>query len=358
MEGVFTIQEEISLAIADNLKVTLLGLEKAVIVKRPTENLEAYNLALKGKYYHEMLTPEGLHKAIKLYEQALHLDPNFALAYVWLAEAYFHLVYHGGVPPVEAYPRASEYANKALEIDNTIAEAYSRLGSISMDYDWDWEAAERYFKQALQLNPNLAFSLSDYSILLTHTGRNEEAIPMAIRAQERDPLSLWSNYCVGYAYYCDHQYDRAIEVFQMTLAMYPNYAPAHYSLGAVYGTKLMYKEAIAAYERAVELSDRDPSALSLLAYVYYEFGEKSKAGELFDIIKQRSKDEYVPPSSFYIIHKARGDEDLAYKWFEQAVKERDSLLLWVINSPIAGVIPDEPRYNTLLKKVGLEKYQH
>jgi serine/threonine-protein kinase len=358
LEGVFAIQDEISLSIAANLKVKLLGEEKAVIVKRPTENLEAYNLYLKGGYYHAMLTPEGLHKAMKFYEQALQKDPNFALAYVGMASAHRHLPFFGGGTPSEAFPRAIEYANKALEIDNAIALAYIILGDISMYYDWDWEASERYYEKALQLNPNNADALSNYSNLLTHTGRIDEAIDMALRAQELDPLSSWTNYSVGYAYFSDLQFDKAIEGVQMTLAIDPNSLFAHFLLGEIYLEKSVYEEAIAAYEKAVELSGGAPIYMALLANTYYEFGEKSKAEELFEIVKQKSRDGYVPPTALYLIHKAQGEEDLAYECAERAYKERDFYLIIGIISPIEGyVLPDEPRYNALLKKLGLEKYQ-
>jgi TolB-like protein/Tfp pilus assembly protein PilF len=358
LESIFDIQDEISLAIVDNLKVQLLGEKKTAIVKRPTENLEAYNLYLKGTYYLEMLTPEGLQKALEHFEQALQKDPNFALAYVGMAKGYYHLSF-GAVSSIEAFPRAIEYATKALEIDNTIAETYTILGDINIYFYWNWEAAERYYKQALQLTPNLANIHSGYSVLLTLTKRNKEAIAEAIRAQELDPLSSWSNFSIANAYYFDHQYDRAIEVLQMTLAKDPNLILAHSILGGIYRSKLMSKEAIAEYEKAVELSSEAHVFIGDLAMIYYEFGEKAKADRLFDRLKQISRDEYVPPSSFYLIHKARGEEDLAYEWFERAVNQRDSWLLWLIIDPIEqGRIPDEPRYNTLLKKVGLEKYQH
>ena len=357
MNDVFAIQDEISLAIVDNLKVKLLGEEKAVIVKRPTEDLEAYNLFLQGEYFRLKLTGDGDQKAIEYYEQALQKDPNFARAYIGIADVHYNLSFIG-VPPIEAIPRAIAYANKALEMDNTIAEAYIRLGDISMTYDWDWEAAEQYFKQALQLNPNLASPFANISVLLTYTGRSEEAIAEALRAQVLDPLSGWTNVVVARAYYIDHQFDRAIEEYKIVLAMHPDDVMILIFLGMSYGAKSMYKEAIAVYEKTVELSGGEAVAMALLAITYYQFGEKAKADELFDIVKQRSKDGYVPPVSLYLIHKIQGEEDLAYEWFERAVNQHDSNLLYLIVDPdLKDRIPDEPRYNALLKKIGLEKYQ-
>lgn len=222
----------------------------------------------------------------------------------------------------------------------------------------DWKAAERNFKKALQLNPNSARIHIYYSVLLTYTERNEEAIVEAKRAQELDPLSKWISYMVALAYLWDHQYDRAIEELQMVLAMDPNYWQAHSQLGNAYLAKLMSEEAIAEYEKVIDLSGGGNGDMAFLAITYYEIGEKAKAEQLFDNLMQRSRDEYVPPMFFYLIHKARGELDLAYEWLEQALNEHDSYLPWIRVHPIERYrIPDEPRFNELLKKMGLEKYQ-
>ncbi|GAH60327.1 unnamed protein product, partial [marine sediment metagenome] len=245
MEDVFAIQDEISLAIVGALKVKLLKTEKAAIVKRHTEDLEAYNLYLKGNYYWQMMTAEGFEKAIECFEQALKKDLDYALAYCGIANTYYAISYYGNVPPNEAYPRAKEYAKKALEIDNTLAEAHSVLGFINMNYEWNWKEAEREYKQALQLNPNYALTHVWYSFLLTFTERHEEAIYEAKRAQELDPLSDFLRAHVGIAFSFAGQHDRAIEELHMTLTMNPNYYLAHYYLGWAYLAKSMFEEAIA-----------------------------------------------------------------------------------------------------------------
>ena len=355
LEDVFDIQDEISLAIVDNLKVKLLGEEKTAIVKRYTKNLESYNLYLKGNYYWQMLTKEGFEKAIECYEQAFKKDPHYALAYAGLASIYQVSSYFGNVQPNEAYSGAKEYAKKALEIDNTLAEAHSVLGVINMNYDWNWKAAEREFKQALQLNPNSADIHMNYSILLTFTERNEEAIAEAKRSQELDPLSSYINSLVGHTLHFAGQYDEAIEVLRMTIMMNPNYFFSHLALGRVYLQKSMIEEAIAEYEKAVDLSGGAPRAVASLVTAYYEFSKKAKAEKLFDSLKQRSRDEYIPPICFYLIHKVRGDQDQAFEWVKRACDEHDSFLPWFRVFPIESwSIPDEPRFKALLKKAGLE----
>ncbi len=355
MKDIFDIQDEISLAIVDNLKVKLLGKEKAAIVKRHTEDLEAYNLYLKGTHYWQMLTIEGLDKAIECYEQALQKDPHYALAYTGMAWVYWISSYFGNVPPNEAYPRAKEYAKEALEIDDTLAEAHASLGFINMNYDWNWKAAEREFKQALQLNPNSALTHMQYSFLLTFTGRHEEAISEAKRARELDPLSSFINANSGLAFLYGGRYDEAIEILRMTITMNPNYFLSRYVLGMAYRGKSMIEEAIAEQKKSVDLSGGTPRAVTALATTYYEFGKKAKADKLFDSLKQRSGDEYVPPIFFYLIHRVRGEQDQAFEWLERACNEHDSFLPWFRVFPIESWrIPDEPRFKALMKKAGLD----
>ena len=203
MKDVFAIQDEISLAIADNLKVKLLGETKAMISKRHTENLEAYNLYLKGIYCYQMMTSEGFKKASEYFEQALQKDPNYALAYFGLAIGLRGQHFWGNVPPDEGYPKANEYVNKALKIDSTLAEAYWQLGNNNTFYYWNWKEAERNYKHALQINPNSPMMHIEYSLLLSIIGRHEEAISEAKRAQELDPFPGYINTLVGvHLYFC------------------------------------------------------------------------------------------------------------------------------------------------------------
>jgi len=355
LEDVFAIQEEISLAIVEALKVKLLKTEKAAILKRYTEDLEAYNLYLKGNYYWQMLTTEGFDKAIECYEQALQKDPHYALAYNGLAMVYWASSYFGNVPSNEAYPRAKEYAKKALEIDDTLAEAYASLGYISTFYDWNWTVAEKEFKRALELNPNSSITHENYSEFLVVTGQYDEAIIEVKRARDIDPLSVYINSIVSLELFYAGMYDEAIEDLQNTITMNPNYFLSHYFLGQAYQGKSMFGEAIAEFEKAVDLSGGVPFIITDLAITFYEFGKKDKAEKLFDSLKKMSEDEYVPPTFFYLIHKVRGDMDHAFEWLERACNEHDHSLLWYREHPIDIYrIPDEPRFKALLKKAGLE----
>jgi len=354
-EDVFAIQDEISLAIADKLKIQLLGEEKAAIVKRNTENLEAYNLYLKGNYYCQMLTDEGFKNASGYYKRSLQLDPKYALAYVGLATVYWYSSYWGNMPPNEAYPKANEYINKALEIDNTLAEANSLLGMINFNYYWHWKKAELNFKQALRINPNSALIHIYYSFLLTCTENHEKAISEAKRAQELDPLSGYINSNVGTVYNWAGQYDRAIEACKKSISLNPNYYLAHYQLGFAYRGKSLLKEAFAEFKKAFELSEGIPLLVSVLAGFYNHIGNKDQAKKLLDNLLKRSRTEYVPATCLYLIYRNLNEPELAFKWLEQAFKDRDSFIPWFKVIPIDILrIPDEPRYKTLLKTWGLE----
>jgi serine/threonine-protein kinase len=354
--SVHEIESLLTKVVVDNLGVQLTGDEEKQLTKHHTEDLEAYNLYLKGRYYNQMFTVKGFEMAVECFEQALQKDPNYARAYTGLAMVCISGSYWGNVPPNEQYPKAKEYAKKAIKIDDTIAEAHTTMGAIYMHYDWNWKAAEGEIKQALKLDPNSAYSHMYYSILLTFTERHEEAINEAKRAQELEPLSSFYNSMAGTSLFFSGRYDEAIEVLQPAIAMIPNYFHLHHTLGMVYRGKSMIKEAIAEHEISVKLSGGNPMVTSLLAACYYEFGKKVEADNLFNSLMQRSRDEYVPPMCFYIIHKIQGDMDQAFEYLKQACEVHDPYVPWQRIVPVDIYrIPDEPRFNALLKEYGLKK---
>jgi len=352
IKDIFIIQDEISMAVVNNLKIKLLGDVKTIIAKRHSDDLEAYNLYLKGTYYWQMLTSEGYNKATEYFEQALQKDPNYALVYVGLAAIYNVSTTFGNVPPNKAYPKAYEFAVKALKIDCTLAEAYSLLGNINTFYYWNWVEAELNFKHALQINPNSSLIHMYYSFLLTCTGRFNEAVSEARRAQELDPLSSYINTETALAISYTGQLDKAIEEYQMTLTINSNYFYAHLMLGNAYFTKSMIQEAVTEIERAVNLSDGNVFALSCLISGYYLIGKKDQAEKLFNHLKKKSESEYVPATSFYMIHRFRGEEEYALEWLRKACEEHDTFLPWMRVNP--NFVPKGSKYMALLKEVGLD----
>jgi adenylate cyclase len=352
MNDVFAIQDEISLAILKILKIKLLGEVKALITKRHTENFEAFNLYLKGTHCWQMMTNEGFRKALNYFEQALKIDPDYALAYTGLAHANIHIPAYGNETPNNAYPRAIEYLDKALKIDNTLAEIYAGLGLIYTFYNWNRKEAEENFKHALRINPNSSIIHIDYSHLLSFMGRHEEAISEAKLAQKFDPLSCFINTQTGDSYALASQYDKAIEELRMTLTIYPNYFMAHGSLGNVYVAKEMWNEAIYEFQKTVELSYGSPMATATLIYCYYLAGKKVEADKLFESFKNRAESEYVPATCFYMIHRVRGEEDLALDWLKRACNEHDTVLPFFLkDTPV--LIPKGSVYMSLVKDMGV-----
>ena len=351
MLDVFAIQDEISLSIADNLKVKLLGETQSMIAKRHSENLEAYNLYLKGTYCWQMLTVEGYKKATEYFEQALQKNPDYALAYIGLANINRISTFFGNVPPNEAFPKMNEYVNNALKIDNTLSEAYSILGSINTYYYWNWKEAEWNFKQALKLNRNSILAHIYYSFLLTFTGRHEDAIYEAKRAQELDPLSAFINTHAGVALHYAGQLDRAIEEFRMSLSINSNYFLTHFKLGDAYSAKAMVKEAVTEHEKAVDLSGGSPMPLVALIIDYNLIGEIDQAMKLFESLKKKLQSEYVPATSIALIYGIREEEDLALEWLKRACNEHDTYLPWLKNSPV--LFPEGSKQKAILEEAGL-----
>ena len=356
MEDIFAIQDEISLAIVDNLKITLLKKEEEALLKRYTEDLEAYNLYLKGIYFLRMYTAEGFQEAIKCFELTLQKDPNYALAYYGLAEVFYAISFWANVPPHEAYPKAKEYAKKAIEIDEDIGEAHSALGLVYTFYDWNWKEAERELTRALELNPSSAIIHMSYSWFLSLTEKHEEAIFEAKRAQELDPLSPLIISHIGLACIWGCQFDKAIDELKAGISLAPNFYLMHYYLGLAYRAKYMFEEAITEYEKAIPLSGGSPWPAMILATTYFESGKISQGEEAFRNLKQRAKQEYMPALGFFYIHLAQKDLDQAYKWLEKGCVEKDSFLPWCAIIPIDEYrISKELRFMPLLKKYGLDK---
>jgi len=356
MEDIFAVQDEIGLAVADKLKVKLLGEEKTAIARRRTLDPEAHKLYLKGLYFLRTYTADGLSKAIGYFERALEKDPDYASAHYGLAEVFYVCTFWGNMAPNEAYPRAKTCVNKALEIDDTLGEAHAVLGLVYAFYDWNWKLAEGELKQALQLNPGSAVVHMSRSWLLSLTQRHDDAVIEARRAQELDPLSNIVNAHVGFACIWGSQYDNAIEELQMTLTMDPSFYLAHYYLGLAYRGKSMIEEAVAEFEKAVELGPGTLWPATILATTYFMIGKKAEGERLFQSLKRRSQHEYVPPMGLFYMYLARRELDQALFWLEQACIQHDNFLPWCNVIPIDCYrIPDEARFRTLLTRAGLEK---
>jgi serine/threonine protein kinase/tetratricopeptide (TPR) repeat protein len=356
MEDIFAIQDEISLAIVDNLKVKLLKKEEEALLKRYTEDPEAYNLYLKGTYFLRMYTAEGFQGAIKYFELTLQKDPDYALAYYGLSEVFYAISYWGDVPPHEAYPKAKEFAKKAIEIDEEIGEAHAALGLVHTFYDWNWQEAAQELTMALELNPSSAIVHMSYSWFLSLTEKHEEAITEAKRAQELVPLSPLILSHIGLACIYGSQFDKAIDELKAGMILAPDFYLMHYYLGLAYRGKSMHKEAVAEMERAVDLSGGAPWPALMLDTNYFESDLIDRGESLLQSLKQRAQREYMPSLGFAYIYFFRNDLDEACDWLERACEEKDSFLPWCAIIPIKEYqLHNHPRLRPLFEKSGLAK---
>ena len=356
MEDIFAIQDEISFAIVDNLKVTLLKREEKALLKRYTEDPEAYNLYLKGIFNLRRYTAEGFQEAIKYFELTLQKDPDYALAYAGLSEVFYAISYWGNVPPHQAYPKVKEFAKKAIEIDKEIGEAHASLGMVYAFYDWNGKEAGRELATALELNPSSAIIHLSYSWFLTLTERHEEAVAETKRAQELDPLSPLIIAHVGLACIWGRQYDKAIQEMKAGMILAPDFYLMHYYLGLAYRGKQMRKENIAEFEKAVELSGGAPWPALMLACNYFETDQIEKGETLLQSLEQRVRQEYMPALGFAYIYFFRKDLDQTYDWLKRACEERDNFLPWCAIIPIQDYqLHNHHLLRPLYQKYGLIK---
>lgn len=343
LDDVFAIQSDIA-GKAEALKVKLLGSEERRIEKKATENLEAYQLYLQGRYFWNKRTKEGLMKGIEYFEQAIRKDPNYALAYAGLAECYSILGNNGLLPPKEVYPQAKVAAMRALELDDKLAEVQTALAFVKY-HDFDFSGAEKGIKQAIELNPSFATAHYYYAdFLLWIVGRTDEGIAEHKRAQELDPLSLIVSAGLGGALYLARRYDEAVEQLQKTLEMDQNFAVAHTCLGFAYLQKSMFEQAVTEFRKA--------SNLSGLAYAYALSGKKDDAVETLEELRKASKEGYVSPNEFALVYVGLGQKDEAFEWLEKAIDDLSPDFSLRVD-PVYDSLRSDTRYLRLLQKVGL-----
>jgi serine/threonine protein kinase/Tfp pilus assembly protein PilF len=355
LDSVFMIQSNIAEEIASALMVKLSSEEKDRLQKKPTENLEAYNLYLLGRFFWNKRTAEGLNKALGYFEQAIEKDATYSLAYVGVADVYNMRASYGFQHPKEAYLRSKAAATKALELDEFLAEAYTSLAWAKNHLDLDWSGAESDYKKAIALNPSYATAHSWYSSLLMRIGRLNEALEEQKMAQELDPLSLPIITSMGSIYYSAREYDKSIKHCKKAIELDPNFHWAHAVLGDAYIQKLLFKEAIEEKQKAVSVSGGSIEYITELAYAYGFAGNKAEALKILVELLDRAKHEYVPLCRIAIIYISLGEMDEALKYLEKAFKEQDVSwhLLNIKVNPIFDSLRTEPRFIALLKKMNL-----
>jgi adenylate cyclase len=350
LEDVFAIQTEVAQNVADALKTQVLDEERQHIQKKSTGDIGAYTLYLKGRYYWNERNKESLERAIKYYSQAIKRDPEFALAYSGLADCYMVLVNHSYLPPNEGYPKAKEAATKALELDDTLAEAHTSLANV-VSNEWEWPKAQREFKEALRLNPNYPTAHHWYSIYLLSLGRLDEAIREAKVAQELDPLSPQIHAYAGILHTIARQYNIALKELDKSLELDPNFVAAHEYRCYVYLFKSMFEEALS--EMQLTLRFFHTSTANVGAFtgaVYAMAGRIEEAKRVLRESEDASTHEYVDPQWMVFAHSRLGNKDRAFEWLEKAFEAHTFTPFQAKLDPRFNGITSDPRFGEVLKR--------
>jgi TolB-like protein/Flp pilus assembly protein TadD len=357
LADIASVQQEIATAIARNLQARLTPEEKNRLAKASATSPETYQLYLKGRYYANQTTAAGLKKSIEYFEQAIDKDPGYALAYAGLADSYSQL---GGnwlyLPPSDSIPKAKAAAKKALELDDTLAEAHAALAYATF-FDWDWPNAEREFKRAIELNPNSALSHQRYAEFLRARLRFNESMAEAQRAQELDPLSPDIVAGVGFVYLFTHRYDESIAQFQKALELYPNAPGIRTGLSSAYAMKRMYPQAVAEYDKIPDqdkaVAAQNQFVASFRGWVYAVSGRRADALKIAEELRDLSSHTYV---DFYLlagIYAGLGDKDEAFRLLEKGYEQHSAAVPYLGIDVFWDGMHSDPRYADLLRRIGL-----
>ena len=349
LHNVFAVEDELARSIAVALRPQLLK-GASPLVQQPTSSMDAHDLYLKGRHHWNKRTGEDLRKAIALFQQALELDPAYALAHAGLADSYLLLSEYSEAPPAEVIPKAKAHAFKAMELDGTLAEPHATLGLISAN-DYEWRTAEREYKRAIELRPGYATAHHWYALLLTSQARFPEARAEAEQARQLDPASRVINNMVGVVFLQSRDYDRAIDAFRKTMDLDPGFASAHELLACAYLGAGRRAEALAELGPA---TDSDFKHAALRAWVLSEMGDLTAATRLLRDLEERSRRDHVDLGMLAALHVVTGDKNGAFALLDKAYAERNWSLRDLKVSPVWDPLRSDPRFSGLLKRVNLD----
>lgn len=351
----FELQDSISSQVIETLMIQLSRDERELLTRRYSANSEAYQEYLKGRYQWNKWTHEAFQKSIKHFERAIEIEPDFALAYTGLADAYNALEFYGYCSPHLTMPQMKFAANKAIEIDETLAEAHLSLATTYMFYDWNWPGAEEEFRRSIELNSTYALAYQGYGMFLAAMGRYDEAIAKLKRALELDPVSPLISTTAGLIYYFAGQFDKAIDQYERTLEAEPNFILAHTSLGDVYLQIGMYKEAVAEFEEAIRLGGREPGLLSSLGHALAASGKREEATAILEELLEAAHRDYISPTAIATIYMGLEEIDKAFEMLQVAYYERSNRMVFLRAQPCFFPLHSDRRFAELLKCVGLIK---
>jgi TolB-like protein/DNA-binding winged helix-turn-helix (wHTH) protein/Flp pilus assembly protein TadD len=349
------LQRQVARAIAEQIHIELTSHERDVLKNVKAVNPDAYEAYLKGRYFWNKRTADGMKKAIDYFNQAIEKDPNYAQAYAGLTDSYALAGdwKYGVLAPKEAYPKAKAAAVKAIELDNTLGEAHISLAYCLDGFDWDFASAGREFARGIELSPGYATGYEWYGWHLASLGRNGEAVAEVQKAASLDPLSLIISSDLAEELLIAHRYDEATEQTRKTINMDSFFAPAHYVLGQAFVQKHMYQEAIAELQKAIELSEGSTAFTANLAYAYAVSGRRDEAVKLLNDLKNRSRNGFSNAAEIALVYVGLDQKEQAMAWLEKAFEERFSP--WVLMRPTFDPIRSDPRFQDLLYRIGLKR---
>ena len=354
VHDVLALQSELAQAIAEEIQVHVTHEERARLVNPKRVDPGAYEEYLRGRFYWNRRNEAAARRAIECFERSIARDPAWAPAHSGIADAWLTLANYDYVPPMEAYPRAEAAVERALALDDQLAEAYVSLGALRTDANWDWPGAEAAFRRALALDPNNAAAYHWYGDLLSLTSRHDEALAAARRARELDPLSLVVSTSLGIHLFYARRYDEAVAQQQRTLELDPAFAPAIRNLGGAYEQLGRYDDAIAAYHRAHALLPSELSATTLLGHALAIAGRTEEARKLLSELTEESGRRYVSRYRLAAIHLALGERGIALDFLEQALRGRDRAMIWLNVAPRFDALRGEPRFQAIVRTMRLD----
>jgi serine/threonine-protein kinase len=350
-----SLQREIAHDVSQKLRARLSGAEVQRVTKDYTENAEAYQLYLKGRYHVIKLRRSETQIGIPYFQKAIELDPHYALAYAGLAEAYRSLALPGEMPAIEFFPKAKAAAQKAIELDDALAEGHAQLGLVNFWFDWDWSKAEKECKRALELDPRAPETLLLSTHLLSTRGRHVEALAEIKRARELEPLNLRVNSLEGQFLIFAGQNDEALARFQKTFEIDPNFWFTHAFAASAYIEKGMFSLAVAEANKASALSEGSTHATAFMGYALAKAGKQAEARSVLETLLKLSTDRYVPPYHIALIYNGLGERDQTLAWLERGYLERDSKMVFLSVEPKWNNLHSDPRFVDLLRRVGLSQ---
>ncbi len=350
---VLSLQSQVASAIVNEIRINLTPEEQQRLSSARPVSAESYEDYLKGHFYWNKRSEEGLNKAIEYFQRATEKDPHYALAYAGLADCYSIIgsAIVGTVPSYDVAPKAKAAALKALELDDGLAEAQTSLATVQFNYDWDWDAAAAGFRRSIELNPSYATAYQRYSLYLMAMGRTQESLAQMNRARDLDPLSISMNFSLGWRLYMARRYDQAIDQLRNTLDMDPNFALPRMVLGQAYEQKGYYPQAIAELQKAARISNDSPVMLGALGHAYGVSGNRSGAQKVLDQLMEQSKTQYVSPFYVAIVYAGLAENDKAVDWLEKAYKDRSNAIVFSKVDPQLDGLRSNPRFQSLLHRL-------